>query len=231
MKKKVNLKDIIAKMKQNMNDVTIKTFHFNFIQVNTMVIFDQTLQAVIVDPGNSNPNEDQQLLDFIQKENLKITYILNTHPHIDHVLGNAFCKKMFPDAPLAAHQMGTSIYEQSTAYGASFGFTQTEFPKPDLYLYENDILTFGNQSWKIIEAFGHADGSICFYDQHNQFVIVGDVLFEGGIGRSDLPTGNYQMLIDNIRTKLLTLPDQTIVIPGHADTTTIKIEKETNPYL
>jgi hydroxyacylglutathione hydrolase len=231
MKKKVNLQEIIAKMKQNLNDVTIKTFHFNMIQVNTLVIFDQTLDAVIVDPGNSNPNEDLQLLDYIQKENLNIKYILNTHPHIDHVLGNAFCKKNFPNALLLAHKMGLPIYNQSIAYGSSFGFTQTEFPLPDQYISGNDTILFGNQTWNILETFGHADGSICLYDKHNQFVIVGDVLFEGGIGRTDLPTGNYHLLIDNIKNKLFTLPDETVVIPGHADTTTIIIEKETNPYL
>lgn len=230
MKKKINIQEIISKMKIKINDVTIKTFHFNFIQVNTLVIHDETNEAVIVDPGNSNPQEDAALLEYIQNENLKVKYIVNTHPHIDHVLGNSFCKKNF-NALLLSHSAGMPIYEQSIAYGSTFGFTQTEFPTPDQFISEKDTLIFGNQKWNIIETFGHADGSICFYDPENKFVIVGDVLFEGGIGRSDLPTGNYNMLISNIQNKLMTLPDDVLVIPGHADTTTIEKEKNTNPYL
>lgn len=230
MKKKINIQEIISKMKIKINDVTIKTFHFNFIQVNTLVIHDDTKEAVIVDPGNSNPQEDAALLEYIQKENLKIRCIVNTHPHIDHVLGNSFCKKSF-NAPLLTHKAGMPIYEQSIAYGSTFGFTQTEFPTPDQFITEKDQIIFGNQKWTIIETPGHADGSVCFYDAENKFVIVGDVLFEGGIGRSDLPTGNYNMLISNIQNKLMTLPEDVLVIPGHADTTTIEKEKNTNPYL
>jgi len=230
MKKKINIKEIVSKMKININNTTIKTFHFNFIQVNTLVIHDETNEAVIVDPGNSNPQEDAALLEYIQKENLTIKCIVNTHPHIDHVLGNSFCKKSF-NAPLCAHKAGLPIYQQSIAYGSTFGFTQTEFPTPDQFISENDHIIFGYQKWSILETFGHADGSVCFYDAENKYVIVGDVLFEGGIGRTDLPTGNYNMLISNIQNKLMTLPDEVLVIPGHADMTTIQIEKESNPYL
>jgi glyoxylase-like metal-dependent hydrolase (beta-lactamase superfamily II) len=231
MKKKINLKEIINNMKINRNNLTIKLFHFNFIQVNTMVIFDDTKQAMIVDPGNSNPSENEMLFSYIEKEQLQVKWILNTHPHIDHVLGNAACKSQYPEAVLAANEQGLPIYDQSVAYGASFGFTQTQFPKHDHYLVENDLVQCGNNTWKVIEAFGHADGSICFYNEAEKVLIVGDVLFEGGIGRTDLPTGNYNLLIDNIKNKLMVLPDDVLVIPGHADTTTIKTEKETNPYL
>lgn len=230
MKKKINIQEIVSKMKININNITIKTFHFNFIQVNTLVIHDETNEAVIVDPGNCNPQEDAALLEYIQKENLTVKWIVNTHPHIDHVLGNSFCKKSF-NAPLLAHKAGMPIYDQSIAYGSTFGFTQTEFPTPDQFISENDQIIFGYQKWNILETFGHADGSVCFYDPENKFVIVGDVLFEGGIGRTDLPTGNYNMLISNIKNKLMTLPDDVLVIPGHADMTTIENEKESNPYL
>lgn len=231
MKKKINLKEFINNMKINKNNLTIKLFHFNFIQVNTMVIFDDTLNAMIVDPGNSNPTENDMLFSYIEKENLKVQWILNTHPHIDHVIGNAICKEKFPNAVLTANKEGLFIYDQSIAYGASFGFTETNFPKHDKYITENEMINCGNQHWKVIETFGHADGSVCFYNEEDQILIVGDVLFEGGIGRTDLPTGNFNQLIDNIKNKLLVLPDDVLVIPGHADTTTIKIEKETNPYL
>ncbi len=218
-------------MKIKNENLTIKIFHFNFIQVNTMVIFDETLDAMIVDPGNSNPSENEMLFSYIEKEQLQVKWIINTHPHIDHVLGNASCKEKYPEAILAAHEKGNPIYDQSVAYGASFGFNQTQFPKHDQYIVENDLVSCGNNSWKVIEAFGHADGSICLYNEVEKILIVGDVLFEGGIGRTDLPTGNYNLLIDNIKNKLMVLPDDVLVIPGHADTTTIKAEKETNPYL
>lgn len=227
----MNLREIFNNMKIKTNNLTIKIFHFNFIQVNTMVIFDDQQNGMIVDPGNSNPSENEMLFNFIVKEKLNIHWIINTHPHIDHVLGNAACKAQFPNAVLAANPHGLPIYNQSVAYGSSFGFTQTDFPDYDRYISENEIITCGNQHWKVLETFGHADGSICLYNEAEKILLVGDVLFEGGIGRSDLPTGNYNLLISNIKNKLMVLPDDVLVIPGHADTTTIKAEKETNPYL
>jgi glyoxylase-like metal-dependent hydrolase (beta-lactamase superfamily II) len=230
MKKKINLKEYFDAMKLKINDLNTRIFHFNFIQVNTLVCYDETQCGVIVDPGMNTEEEQKMLLDFITKENIDVKYIINTHPHIDHVLGNDFCVKEF-HAPLVAHEAGLPIYRNAPEHGASFGFAISDYPIPDIFINDGDELRFGNQVWKAIYTPGHADGSICFYDEKNKFVIVGDVLFAGSIGRTDLPTGNYHQLIQNIKDKLLTLGDDILVIPGHAENTTISNEKNQNPYL
>jgi len=230
MKKKINLKDYFEAMKLKMNDLNIKIFHFNVIQVNTLVCYDETNEGVIVDPGMSSADEQQMLLDFITKENIVVKYVINTHPHIDHVLGNAFCVSEFK-APLVAHKAGLPIYKEAPIHALTFRFPNVEYPTPDIFINDGDTITFGNQLWKAIYTPGHADGSVCFYDEKNKFVIAGDVLFAGSIGRTDLPTGNFQQLLQNIIEKLLTLGDEVVVIPGHAETTTIGNEKMNNPYL
>ena len=228
--KKINLKAYFEAMKLKMNDLNIRIFHFNMIQVNTLVCYDETQEGVIVDPGMSSVAEQNMLLDFIKKENIVVKYVINTHPHIDHVLGNAFCVSEF-NAPLAAHQAGLPIYKEAPMHGATFGFPNFEYPLPNIFINDGDTLVFGNQVWKTIYTPGHADGSVCLYDKKNNFVIAGDVLFAGSIGRTDLPTGNFQQLLHNIKEKLLPLGDDVIVIPGHAETTTIGNEKMNNPYL
>jgi glyoxylase-like metal-dependent hydrolase (beta-lactamase superfamily II) len=145
-------------------------------------------------------------------------------------LGNDFCVKEF-GAPLVAHDAGLPVYKEAPDHSATFRFQISDFPIPDIFIQEGDELHFGYQIWKVLYTPGHVDGSVCFYDEKNKFVIVGDVLFAGSIGRTDLPTGNFHQLIQNIKSKLLTLGDDIFVIPGHAETTTIKTEKDQNPYL
>jgi glyoxylase-like metal-dependent hydrolase (beta-lactamase superfamily II) len=230
MKKKINLKDYFEAMKLKINDLNVRIFHFNMIQVNTIVCYDDTKNGIIVDPGMSSIEEQQMLFDFILKENIAVKYILNTHPHIDHILGNAFCVSTF-NAPLVAHKAGLPIYKSAPMHALSFGFSISDYPTPDVSVIEGEHLTFGDQTWKIIYTPGHCDGSICFFDEKNKMVIVGDVLFAGSIGRTDLPTGNFKQLLQNIKEQLLTLDDEVLVIPGHAETTTIGEEKKNNPYL
>jgi glyoxylase-like metal-dependent hydrolase (beta-lactamase superfamily II) len=230
MKQKINLKEYFEAMNLKINDLNIKIFHFNMIQVNTIVCYDETKNGVIIDPGMGSNQEQRMLLDCIEKEKIKIKYILNTHPHIDHVVGNAFCVAQFK-APLVAHEAGLQMYKDAPEHGISFGFPKYDYPNYDIVIHDDEILTFGNQSWKVIYTPGHADGSICFYDHKNKFVIVGDVLFAGSIGRTDLPTGNFSLLMKNIKEKLLPLGDDVIVISGHAETTTIGNEIMYNPYL
>jgi len=217
-------------MKLNFNDLNVRIFHFNMIQVNTLVCFDDTKNGVIVDPGMSTKNEEQMLLDFITKENITVKYVINTHPHIDHVTGNAYCVKQF-NAPLVAHEAGMSIYKIAPKHAVLYGFQDTQYPDPKIFIKDNEELHFGNQVWKTLYTPGHADGSICLYDEKNKCVITGDVIFAGSIGRTDLPTGNFNLLIQNIKEKLLTLSDDVLIIPGHAETTTIGNERSNNPYL
>jgi glyoxylase-like metal-dependent hydrolase (beta-lactamase superfamily II) len=178
----------------------------------------------------SSKEEQETLLAYITKENITVKYIINTHPHIDHILGNDFCVKQF-NAPLVAQSDGLPIYKSAPQHADSFGFPISEYPTPSILINDGDFIAFGNQKWKVLYTPGHCDGSICLFDENNKFVIVGDVLFAGSIGRTDLPTGNFKLLIQNIQEKLLTLSDDVLVIPGHAETTTIGTEREGNPYL
>ncbi|MCK9339275.1 MAG: MBL fold metallo-hydrolase [Bacteroidales bacterium] len=210
----------------------IKCFHFNFIQVNTFVIFDESKEAIIVDPGNSNTEEDEQLSNFITEEGLQVKYIINTHPHIDHILGNGFCTRTF-QAPLLAHEAGLFIYERAVSYAIAFNMqcNKSNFPTPNRFINEGDVINCGQQQWKILYTPGHADGSICLYNATENIIIVGDVLFENSIGRSDLPSGNFKLLMESIHTKILTLPAETTILPGHGTNTKIAIEKKHNPYI
>lgn len=214
------------------NDLKIRNFVFNQIEVNTLVLYDDTKEAVIVDPGMGSFIERQELADFVSDNNLKIKYIINTHPHIDHVLGNGYCVDVYK-VPLLMHEAGMSIYHRSTAYGVAFGMDcdKSDFPAPDRYIGEGDRISFGRQELQVFYTPGHADGSVCLYAPAAGCVIVGDVLFAGSIGRSDLPTGKHDALINSIKTKLMTLPDTTVVYTGHGPNTTIGSEKRNNPFL
>jgi glyoxylase-like metal-dependent hydrolase (beta-lactamase superfamily II) len=211
----INTEEIIA------NDLNIRIFNFN---VNTLVCYDETKNGVIVDPGMSSKSEQKVLFDFITKENIVVKYIINTHPHSDHIAGNAFCVKTFK-SPIVAHEAGLLLYNNAATDA------DVCYPKYDILIREGDSLTFGNQIWKTIYTPGHADGSICFYDEKNKLVIIGDVIFAGGIGRTDFPTGNFNQLIKNINEKLLPLGDNVLVIPGHGETTTIGNEKNNWKYI
>ena len=214
------------------NDLKIKVFVFNQIEVNTLVLYDDTKEAVVVDPGMGRYIERQELSDFVSENGLKIKYIISTHSHIDHVLGNGYCVDVFK-APLLMHEAGMKIYRRAVAYGAAFGMDcdYSDFPAPDRYIGEGDRICFGRQELQVLYTPGHADGSVSLYAPAAGCVIVGDVLFAGSIGRSDLPTGNHATLIDSIKTKLMTLPDTTVVYTGHGPNTTIGSEKRDNPFL
>lgn len=214
------------------NDLKIKIFIFNQIEVNTLVLYDDTKEAVIIDPGMGSFIERQELSDFCAEHSLKIKYVINTHPHIDHVLGNGYCVSAF-NVPLLMHEAGMPIYHRSAAYGVAFGMdcSKSDFPEPDRYLQEGERITFGRKELQVLYTPGHADGSVCLYSPDAGCVIVGDVLFADSIGRSDLPTGNHALLIENIKTKLFPLPDATVVYPGHGPITTIGSEKRDNPFL
>lgn len=210
----------------------IRIFNFNPLQVNTFVLYDETGEAVVIDPGMSSEQENAELEDFIARQNLSVKYILNTHPHVDHVLGNNACKLKF-GAPLVAHAEGMKVYERAYAYCIAFGIpvAQDLFPNPDQFVTDGDTITFGNQSLLVLETPGHCAGSISLYSAADKAVFVGDVLFENSVGRSDLPTGDPNELLESIRAKLLSLPDDTTVYPGHGAATTIGNERRFNAFL
>jgi len=229
MKKQISIKEMIEQRQMKIENLNIKIFPFNFLQVNSCLLYDDTKEAVLIDAGNANESEDCLLSDFIAEEKLMLKYIISTHPHIDHVLGNSFCKSKYANAKLLMHHEGMDVYKNAMAYCVAFGFDKNDFPKPDQFIKEGDVIRYGNQQLEVIYTPGHCAGSVCLFDRMHNVIFVGDVLFDDGIGRTDLPTGDYDLLIYNITTKLFTLNDDIRVFPGHGFSTTIGKERVNNP--
>jgi len=208
----------------------IKTLSFNPFQVNTYVLYDGTGECVIIDPACYEPNEERALVSFIDGEGLKPVAVLYTHCHVDHILGGRFVCERFALKPLA-HADTMPFLENSVEHGRLFGFEVKKPVMPEEFLNEGDSIVFGDQKLEVIHAPGHADGSLCFYHPVAGLLISGDVLFQAGIGRTDLPTGDYDTLIASINNKLMTLPPGVKVFPGHGPATTIGYEREHNPFL
>jgi hydroxyacylglutathione hydrolase len=210
--------------------IQIQTFTFNPFQENTCVLYDETGECVIIDPGCYDKSEKQELTSFIETNKLEVKYLLNTHCHIDHVLGNAFIKHTYK-VELYIHRADEPVLRAVESYASSYGFAQYEPTLPEHFLGEGDTVKFGNTSLDVLFVPGHAPGHIAFYSKEEKFCIGGDVLFQGSIGRTDLPGGDFNTLIKSIRTKLLPLGDNVTVYPGHGGTTTIGEEKKYNPFL
>lgn len=205
-------------------------FVFNFIQVNTYVLYTPSGDCVIIDPGCYATEEVVKLEQFIENNKLKPYAIVLTHPHIDHVVGVQAIKTKY-GIPVMAHLKSPEILNQTEQYAANFGFANVKNFLPDTYLNDGDEIYFGGSSLKVLYTPGHAEGSICLYAKDGGFVVTGDVLFQQSIGRTDLPTGNYQLLIESITNKLLNLPDETVVYAGHGGNSTIGDERRMNPFL
>jgi len=207
----------------------IKAFVFNPLQENTYALFDETGECVIIDPGCYETSERLELVDFITKNGLIPVKLLNTHCHVDHVLGNAFCKRTF-GLQLYAHKKEEEVLRAVQAYAPSYGINGYEPSVIDQFLEEGGTVTFGNTSLEIIFVPGHSPGHVAFYDREQKQLVGGDVLFRQSVGRTDLPGGNHQTLMDSIKQKLFVLDEDVVVFPGHGDTTTIGFEKKYNPF-
>lgn len=210
----------------------IQTFEFNPISENTYVVYDETKESIIIDPGCFFPEEKQTLWDFVKDNGLEVKRIINTHLHFDHVLGLNFATQQFK-LPAEAHQGDEELLVQLKNQLQMFRFPDDGEPVPTIgrYLTESDTIEFGNQKFKIFHIPGHSQGSVAYYNEVSKVIFVGDILFRGSVGRTDLPGGNHDLLISGIKSKLLTLPDETIVYPGHGEPTTIGAEKRRNPFL
>jgi hydroxyacylglutathione hydrolase len=208
----------------------IKTFTFNPFYENTYILFDETKEAVIFDPGCFEKNEKETLSRFIETEGLKIKQLINTHCHIDHVLGNTYVKNKY-GVPLLIHHNEIAVLKSVKAYAPNYGFPAYEESEPDIFLNENQKITIGNQILDILFVPGHAPGHLVFYHKPTGICIAGDTLFQGSIGRTDLPGGDHQTLLKAIKKELFNLPENTIVYPGHGPETTIGEEKENNPFV
>lgn len=209
----------------------IHAFTFNGFSENTYVISNAAKQCWIVDPGMSNASEERQFFDFIKREGLVPAAIINTHTHIDHVFGVQAVIDQY-GIPFGIHKDDAIVLQGARGSAMLFGFSFPSTPQPTFFIEEGKLLSLGEEdAVQVLLTPGHSPGSVCFYSGKDEWLIGGDVLFAGSIGRTDLPGGNHATLIQSIEEKLLPLPDSTVVYPGHGPSTTIGVEKRSNPWL
>jgi hydroxyacylglutathione hydrolase len=210
--------------------ISIKKFTFNPVQENTFIAYDETGECVIIDAGCYFENERQELDRFITEKQLKPVRLINTHCHFDHIMGITHCRIKYK-LQFEIHSDEASLVEDAASHGDLFGIPVEAIDAPDAFFKEGDQLTFGNSYLQVIESPGHSPGGVVFYNAEQKILIAGDVLFYGSIGRTDLPGGSYERLVGNIKSKLLTLPEETVVYCGHGPETTIGFEKKNNTFL
>ncbi len=208
-----------------------KTFVFSPFQENTFVLYDETKECIIVDAGNFSENENEQLDAFIKDKELKVVQLVNTHNHLDHVFGARYVVDNY-DVKGACHPDDLYWIDNFATAAEDYGLQiEKEAPKPEVMLNHGDVFKFGNTELEIIHVPGHSPGGIALYNKKEGLLFAGDILFHGSIGRTDLPRGNHDDLINGIKEKLFVLPTETRVFCGHGPETTIGYEKASNPFL
>lgn len=207
-------------------------FGFSLFGINTYVVVDEaTKKCAVVDPGMIEPEEENALVNYIERNGLTVTHVINTHLHVDHAVGDKFVADKFK-VPVLGHKsdetLGARMQQQAMIFGMREKLDAVSLTS---YLEDGDKVKVGDGELDVLHVPGHSPGSIALYDPEGKYVIVGDALFDGSIGRTDLPGGDFGTLINSIKSKLLTLPDETTVYSGHGPATTIGKEKKYNPYL
>ncbi len=211
--------------------LNIQKFVFNPFSENTYLLWDSDLlDALIIDPGMYEPSEEQRFSSFVENKNLNLKFLINTHSHIDHILGNAFIKSKYNTIFLAPKE-DEFLFDIMDKEYKNFGMKYDTFPKADKYITENEPLIIGNSKGKFIFTPGHTPGEFCLYFEKEKICFTGDVLFREGIGRTDLWGGNYDTLTDSIKNKLYLLPENVKIFPGHGPESTIGYEKRNNPFV
>lgn len=211
--------------------IQIEIFTFNLFAENTYVVWDEhSKEAAVIDPGNSDEGEDMVLEKFISENNLEIKYLINTHCHIDHILGCKFVKEKY-NPEYFAPEKDMPLLENANKQAEIFNIDFFDTKKPDKFIKKDTILSLGLSKMNFIFTPGHTPGEYCIYFEKEKICITGDVLFKEGVGRTDLWGGNYNQLINSIETKLFLLPDDVIIYPGHGSKSSIGEEKQHNPFL
>ncbi len=211
--------------------ITVKSFEVNYFSENTYILHDESREAVMIDCGCLLPQEEKEIADYITENQLTLKHYLCTHLHLDHVFGNGFIYKTYGIRP-QAHKADVEILPTADEQARMFNLPKhIEDIKVEKFLHDGESILFGNSELTAILVPGHSPGSLAYYNKKNGYLFSGDALFAGSIGRTDLWGGNMDILVSAIKDKLLTLPDETIVYPGHGPETTIFAEKRGNPYL
>ena len=204
---------------------------FNAFQENTYLVFDDTGECIIFDPGCSDADENAELSRVISERGLRPVRLINTHCHLDHVFGNQYVANTY-GLGLEIHALEQAVLDAVPAVCLMYGLPPAApSPKPSRYIVPGEEVCFGQTRLQTFFTPGHSPGSVCFYCAEDDFVIAGDVLFYGSIGRTDLPGGHHDTLIESIQSQLMPLPDQTRVYPGHGPATSIGFERMHNPFL
>ena len=209
----------------------VKKFTFNPFSENTFIISDESNDAIVIDPGCYYKAEQNKLDDYIALHQLNLTAVLHTHSHLDHMFGTAYILNKY-DVNLWIHKKDEITYQSFEKVCSLYGIPNTFFPnKNPLFFTSDSLIKFNNIEFQLLFVPGHSPGHVAFYSEANNFVINGDCLFENSIGRTDLPGGNHNELIQSIKMKLFNLPDSTVVYTGHGNDTQIEKEKRENPFL
>lgn len=209
----------------------VKKFVFNIFYENTYVIWDEaTKECAVIDAGCSNKAEEGEIETYLNMHELAVKYLINTHCHIDHVIGSKFIKEKYNPLYMIP-KLDLPLLERAETQAAAFGLSIEAPPRPDKFITADDTIRIGNSEMKFLDTPGHTPGEVCVYFSKEKFCMTGDVLFQKSIGRTDLWGANYESLINSINTQLLTLPDDTLIYPGHGDCSKIGIEKKENPFL
>lgn len=209
--------------------IKVHYFTFNALQENTYILSDETKECIIIDPGCYEKREKEILKRFIEEEALQVKLLLNTHCHVDHVLGNHFVKTTF-NVPLLIGKLEQAVLSAVAAYAPIYGFHGYEPSEPSQLISEKDTIHFGNSSLQVLFVPGHSPGHLAFYSKEDGFCINGDVLFRQSIGRTDLPGGDFNTLMDSIFNKMYQLPNDTVIYCGHGEQTTVGYEKKHNYF-
>jgi len=210
--------------------IQVEVFPFNPLQVNTLVLFDETRECVIIDAACMDQPEQEKLVSFIEKNQLKPVKLLNTHGHFDHIMGVSFFKKKY-GLQFEAHSADQPIMNFAVNQSAMFGIPMNESPVIDKSLEDGEIIRFGTSELTVIHTPGHSPGGVVFYSEKDKIAITGDTLFYTSIGRTDLPLGNYDDLMNSIKSKLMVLPGDVKVYAGHGPATNIAFEQANNPFI
>ncbi|MFZ1526250.1 MAG: MBL fold metallo-hydrolase [Saprospiraceae bacterium] len=209
--------------------IHIQSFTFNPFYENTYLLYDDSSECIIIDPGCSNASENLEISTFIVDNKLKPVHLINTHCHIDHILGNKYISTRY-QLKLTAHKKETQVLDFGTQTAMMYPIPYDPSPPIEIFIDEGDIVKFGHSALNVLFTPGHSPASISLLNKESKILISGDVLFQGSIGRTDLPGGNFETLTRVIRSKFFTLTDDIVIYPGHGDSTTVGIEKRTNPF-
>ncbi len=210
--------------------INIETFVFNPFQENTYILYDHTGECIIVDAGCQEQEERDQLTDYMDEHGFRPVKLVNTHCHIDHILGVGYLARKY-DLPFFIHPDEKFLFAHSRSQAEFYGLELDPPPGPDGFLKEGDRVEFGESALEVIHIPGHSPGGILLHCPGQKFILAGDALFLQSIGRTDLPGGDYDSLIGGIKKKLMGLDPDTIVYPGHGPHTRIGDEKASNPFL